>query len=127
MNELELYRLKDSVFVEKANGTKVNYFIFDEFEIHQNIISPRTSQEWHRHEVIEEVLVVTSGVIAIKWKDNDRTYMEKASKGMVIRVGNSLHTIENLTDEQASFLVFRMVPDGKSKRDIIKNDKVTVS
>lgn len=46
---------------------------------------------------------------------------------MVIRVGNSLHTIENLTDEQASFLVFRMVPDGKSKRDIIKNDKVTVS
>lgn len=35
MNELELYRLKDSVFVEKDNGTKVNYFIFDEYEIHQ--------------------------------------------------------------------------------------------
>ncbi|MBS5957375.1 MAG: cupin domain-containing protein [Clostridiales bacterium] len=124
LDKLELYRPEDSIYVEKGNGTRVNYFIFDEFEIHENVISPKSAQEWHMHRAIEEVLVVTSGELTVRWKEEGGIYRETASKGMVIRVGNSVHTIENRTNEEAAFLVFRMVPDGKDKRNVIKHDKV---
>lgn len=76
------------------------------------------------HEKIEEALFVMSGEILIKWKE-DNTICEKAvQKNSVIRVKNSIHTIENQTNEDAAFLVYRMVPDGTSKREIIKYDKV---
>ncbi|RKD30801.1 hypothetical protein BET01_05660 [Lacrimispora algidixylanolytica] len=126
LDKLELYHPEDSIYVEKKNGTRVNYFIFDEFEVHENVISPKSAQEWHMHRAIEEVLVVTSGEITIRWKDEGGIYRETASKDTVIRVRNSIHTIENRMDQEATFLVFRMVPEGKNKRDIIKNDKVIV-
>lgn len=71
---LEIYDTSDSIFVEKDNHTKVNYFLFDEYEIHLNTI----------------------------------------------------HTLENRSDHEVRFLVYRMVPDGISKREMIKNDKELV-
>lgn len=35
--------------------------------------------------------------------------------------------IENETDEEVEFIVFRFVPDRVDKREIIKNDKVLVN
>lgn len=37
---LEIYDTADSIYVEKENHTKVNYFIFDEYEIHLNTLPP---------------------------------------------------------------------------------------
>ena len=127
MEALEIYRLENSLYNQKENLTKVNYFIFDEYEIHFNIIPSKTSQEWHMHREIEEALFVISGEILVRWKDNNIIREKLVSKNSVIRVKNSIHTVENRTNEEATFLVYRMVPDGTNKREIIKNDKVIFS
>jgi mannose-6-phosphate isomerase-like protein (cupin superfamily) len=127
METLEIHNLENSLYNQKENLTKVNYFIFDEYEIHFNIIPSKTSQEWHMHREIEEALFVISGEILVRWKDNNIIREKLVYKNSVIRVKNSIHTLENLTNEEATFVVFRMVPDGTNKREIIKNDKVIFS
>ena len=42
-------------------------------------------------------------------------------------MGNSVHTFANETDEDVEFVVFRFVPEGRDKREMIKSDKAVVS
>jgi len=127
MDEIDILTKLNAVSIIKENKTNVDYFIFDEFEIHQNKIPPDSKQEWHMHKIIEEVIVVTIGEICIRWKEDNQLKESIAAKGAVIRVKKSIHTIENRTKDFAEFIVFRMVPEGKNKREIIKNDKVVIS
>lgn len=120
---LEIYQLKDAIFCEKENKTKVHYFLFDEYEVHYNEIPPKSIQEWHRHTNIEETIFVLSGKFNMKWKQKEEIKSKTVSKNMLIRVKNSVHTLENPFEEEAVFVVFRMVADGENKQDIIKNDK----
>lgn len=112
MSKVEILTKKDAISVLKENGTQVDYYIFDEFEIHQCKISPHSIQEWHKHEKIEEVIVVTQGDICVKWKEDNAIKAETVSKGFILRVKDSIHTIENRTECYAEFNVFRMVPTG---------------
>ena len=120
---LEIYDTADSIYVEKENHTKVNYFIFDEYEIHLNTLPPHSIQEWHKHHNIEEVIFIISGKLKILWKEGEQTESRIVSENSIVRVKNSIHTLENESDEDVRFLVYRMVPDGVDKRNIIKNDK----
>ena len=120
---LEIYDTTDSIYVEKENHTKVNYFIFDEYEIHLNTLPPHSIQEWHKHHNIEEVIFIISGKLKILWKEGEQTESRIVSENSIVRVKNSIHTLENESDEDVRFLVYRMVPDGVDKRNIIKNDK----
>lgn len=125
---LKIYTSDDAISVMKPNGTYVDYFLFPEYEIHYNQLSPRMIQEWHYHLQIEEVLIIISGKMICKWLDeNGQVNTSIVSKNDVIQVGNSIHTFENITDEIAEFLVFRLVLDGKNKRALIKNDKTIVT
>lgn len=126
MEVIEILDENDGIFVEKDNKTGVCYFLFDEYEIHLNKIPPNTIQEWHYHSIIEEVLVVTKGDIIISWKDNNIIYSRTLKKGSLARVKQSLHTIKNSSEDFSEFIVFRMVPTGVNKRELIKNDKVTL-
>ena len=126
MAEVDIFTKLDAISIIKENKTNVDYFIFDEFEVHLNKIPPNTIQEWHMHIKIEEVIVVTSGEMSIKWKENGDINNERLMKGSVVRVKKSIHTIENNTDNWAEFTVFRMVPTGEIKREIIKNDKIVI-
>lgn len=120
---LEIYDTTDSIYVEKENHTKVNYFIFDEYEIHLNTLPPHSIQEWHKHHNIEEVIFIISGKLKILWKEGEQTESRIVSENSIVRVKNSIHTLENESNEDVRFLVYRMVPDGVDKRNIIKNDK----
>lgn len=120
---LEVYDTADSIYIEKENHTKVNYFIFDEYEIHLNTLPPHSIQEWHKHNSIEEVIFIISGKLKILWKEAEQTEWRIVSENSIVRVINSIHTLENDFDEDVRFLVYRMVPDGVNKRNIIKNDK----
>ena len=100
------FSLRKMQFPFSKNGTQVDYYIFDEFEIHQCKISPHSIQEWHKHEKIEEVIVVTKGEICVKWKEDNTIKTEKISKGFILKVKNSIHTIENRTECHAEFNVF---------------------
>ncbi len=124
--ELDIFTKLDGISVTKENKTDVDYFIFDEFEIHLNKIPPNTKQEWHKHKIIEEVLVVTKGELIVRWKENESIETTTVFKDNIVRVKKSIHTIENHTDEWAEFTVFRMVPSGEDKREIIKKDKVII-
>lgn len=120
---MQIIRQTDGISVEKKDGTRVIYHIFSEFEIHYNNIPPLTQQDWHRHEVIEEVLFLISGKLEVVWNEKEKIKKEFVNTGDIIRVEKSLHSINNPTLQEATFLVLRFVPDGKDKRSIIKSDK----
>lgn len=124
---MEFYQTKDSIEVHKENGTDVNYFIFNEYEIHYNKINPHTCQEWHFHSQIEETLLVTKGELICYWIENGEKKEHKAVENEIIRVKNYTHTFANESDNIAEFTVFRFVHDGVDKRDIIKSDKTIVN
>jgi len=126
VEEVDILSKDDAISAVKENGTSVEYFIFDEFEVHLNKIPPNSIQEWHKHKLIEEIIVVTDGELTISWKENHSTQHKTLVKGNVVRVKKSAHTIQNDTDKFAEFNVFRMVPTGDNKRDIIKNDKTVI-
>lgn len=127
MENIEILSRDNAINIIKENKTIVDYFIFDEFEIDLNKIPPKSIQEWHIHNLIEEVIVVTSGVICVKWNVNNKICNKIVPDGSVIRMNKSIHTIENNTDNWAEFIVFKMVPSGTIQRDIIKSDKVIIN
>lgn len=126
MKEVEIVPIDDAITVEKDNKTKVSYFLFDEFEVHKNTIPKNTIQEFHKHSKIEEVIYVTKGTIIVEWIEDNKIQSKEASENTLVRVKKSIHTIKNTSSEDAEFIVFRMVPDGKNKREIIKHDKKVI-
>lgn len=49
---IDIRQLSEAISVEKDNGTMVNYFLYPEFEIHQNVLPANTIQDWHKHQAI---------------------------------------------------------------------------
>lgn len=123
---LNLYKKTDSIHVVKENKTEVNYYIYPEYEIHLNKIPPRSVQEWHFHSNIEEVIVVTKGILTCRWLEHEEEKVELIHKDELVQVKKSIHTFENNTEEEVEFIVFRLVLDGKDKRELIKKDKTIV-
>lgn len=123
---MEYYYLDDAIYVDKKDGTKVHYFIFDEFEIHYNSIVPHTSQQWHFHSKIEEVIMVTKGSLTCYWVEDDIRKKKVLKEKEIIRVQQSVHTFANQSDQEVEFTVFRFVPNGINKHELIKNDKEVV-
>lgn len=123
---LNIYSESDSIHVVKDNQTEVNYFIFSEYEIHLNKIPPNSIQEWHFHTNIEEIIVVTKGILTCKWLDGENEHTTSIHKNEMVQVKNSIHTFGNNTNDDVEFIVFRLVLDGKDKRELIKNDKTIV-
>lgn len=121
--EIEIRNSKEALSRVKKNGTEVQYFLYPEFEVHTNKIPSGSIQDWHRHQQVEEVIVVTSGKISIETIENATLERAEVKQGDVLRVKNSIHRLVNRNRTSASFIVFRFVPQGVSQADIIKNDK----
>ncbi len=56
--------------MDKENGTAVDDSIPPKFEIHRSWISPHGVQERHRHQAIEEVIIVTRGQLTLSFLEN---------------------------------------------------------
>lgn len=123
MGKINIIRQAQSIHVQKDNKTLVDYFLFDEYEIHYNIIPPNCVQEWHYHAKIEEAILVTKGTLEVYWKGKE-TYHQTLLAGDLVQVKDAMHTFCNESKKTAEFIVFRLVLDGKSKKDIIKHDKI---
>jgi uncharacterized cupin superfamily protein len=114
-----------AIHVDKVEGSSVDYYIFPEYEVHYNEIKPGTVQLWHHHQVISETLYVVEGEIEAHWLDEDGKKQKKVvTIGDVVEVENTPHTFINSSQKIVKFLVFRFVPTGEDKREVIKNDKV---
>ncbi len=119
-------RAGDVASVSKSEGTTVRYYCFDEFEVHYDVIEPRTIQQWHRHERVEECLLVLEGVLMVRWMraDSGEHASELLRVGDLVRVGRAFHSFENESDSAVRAVVFRHVPSGKSRRQIFRYDKL---
>lgn len=122
----EIYTMEDAIEVDKNNGTHVLYYLFDEYEIHLNTIAPYSKQEWHYHSQIEEIILIQTGVLTCYEKYNDKILRKDIYENELICVNQSIHTFANETNQEVKMIVFRLVLDGYSKREIFKNDKKIV-
>ena len=120
---MKIVEQKDSIFVSKPEGTDVRYYIFPEYEIHYNEIKSGTTQPWHHHNIIEETIYIISGELKALWTDKDVKHFQTAKAGDIVRVENNPHTFVNESQDTVKFLVFRLILEGKDKRQQIKNDK----
>ncbi len=121
---IDIRQLSEAISVEKDNGTKVNYFLYPEFEIHQNVLPANTIQDWHKHQAIEEIIVPTKGNVTIQVLEDNAVRTYTANCGEVLRVKQSIHRIIGDDKEETEFIVFRFVPTGSDQSDKIKNDKL---
>ncbi len=112
-----------AISITKPEGTNVDYYIFDEYEIHHNEIPPGSKQVWHHHEKIEETIYIISGSLKVQWIENGAKKEKTVSKGDVIRVEDTPHNFTNSSDRPCKFIVFRLVLQTKNFRELIKNDK----
>jgi len=112
----------DAISIVKENKTIVDYFLFDTFEIHKNLVPAGCVQDWHQHKMIEEIIFINSGSLLLEWMDaGDKKKLVKT--GEIIRMNNSIHRISNLGSFDAEFIVFRFVSPNKDQSNIIKADK----
>lgn len=65
------------------------------------------------------------GEIEIHYLDNDKRMRQRVQPNDLILVKDSIHTLSST--KECKFVVFRLVLDGKNKRDLIKNDKKVVN
>ena len=112
------------IFKKKEDGTEVIYQIFPEFEIHYNTLPSKSEQVWHHHQIIKEIICITSGEMEIFWKENGENTSTLIKTGDTIDVENNPHTFKNNSQKDCQFIVFRFVPSYKDNREIIKNDKI---
>ena len=126
MDQITFHSKKDAIHADKPNGTSVDYYIFPEYEVHTNCIAPYSIQEWHYHEKIIETLLITKGKLLCRYLEGTDQHSRYLYEGDLVQVGNSIHTFENDTEEEVQFIVFRFVPDGTDKREVIKRDKKVV-
>lgn len=117
---MEIIHSSSSIHKEKPDGTRVDYYLQKEYEIHYNEIPPGTIQEWHSHNKLEEVIFMLSGQIEVMWKDDDQENGATVNKGDLIRVENTMHTLVNISNKDASFIVFKIVLKGKDNSKIFK-------
>lgn len=122
---MEIIHSFNSTHKNKPDGTRVDYYLLKEYEVHYNQIPPGTSQEWHSHNQVEEVIFMVSGKLEIQWIDGDEKRVQKVEKGDLIRVGHDLHAFVNKSKRDASFIVLKMMLSGKDNSRIFKEDKQT--
>ena len=124
---MEIIHQSDAIHREKPDGTRVDYYLQPEYEIHYNEIPAGIVQEWHSHEQIEDVVLIIEGQLEVKWINDKEERKASLKSGDLVRVENTIHTFANTGDREAKFLVFKMVLEGKNNSKILKEDKIPVS
>lgn len=115
---------QDALHASKPEGINVNYYLFDEYEVHYNEQAPHSIQVWHHHEKIWETLFIIEGELIVKWR------VDEVEKGQIVRTGDLVetehtpHTFINNTDRTIKFLVIKQVLTGQNKKELFKMDKV---
>ncbi len=121
---MKIIKKTEAIHVDKPEGTKVDYYLRDEYEVHYNEQFAGSTQTWHHHEKISETLFIIEGELTAKWKENDVEKTQIVSTGDLIESENTSHTFVNHTDKIVKFIVIKQVLTGENKVDLLKNDKV---
>ncbi len=123
---MEFVSKSDAISATKPEGIDVQYYLFDDYEIHMNVQEPHTTQQWHRHEKIREILFMFEGTLMTRWLDeNGDEQAREVHAGDHVDTGREMHTFENVSDKPAKFFALKMMPTGENHRETFKTDKVT--
>lgn len=122
---MKITRREDANYVEKPEGTKVAYYLFDDYEVHYNDQAPHTTQTWHHHNEVWETIYIIDGQLTAYWRDaGGKEYSQVCLAGDLIETERTPHTFENQSDSIARFLVVKRIPTSQNYRDTLKNDKI---
>ncbi len=121
---IEITRQTSAISVTKSSGTQVDYYLYPEFEIHVNILPAGVVQDWHKHQQLDENIIVTSGEITVEYLENGHVSSQTVQENDVLRVKRSINRLLNQSSEPAQFIVFRFVPTGQEQSELMKQDKV---
>lgn len=122
---MKITRKSDVTHIEKPEGTSVDYFLFDDFELHYNEQAPHTTQMWHKHAQIWESLYIIDGELVARWRDEAGEHESVVRAGDYVESERSVHTFENVSDKPVRFVVMKRMPTGKNYRETFKTDKIT--
>lgn len=114
----------DAKYVAKPEGTRVTYFLFDEYEVHYNEQIAGSTQLWHHHEKIWETIYMIEGELTAQWRENGEEKKQIIRAGDLVEVEYTPHTFTNHTANKIKFLVIKQVLKGLNNRDVMKTDKV---
>ncbi|MFH1457423.1 MAG: cupin domain-containing protein [Patescibacteria group bacterium] len=121
---MKIISQKEIPNLHKPDGTKTWYYLFNEYEIHYNEISPKSTQPWHHHEKIQETLLIIEGSLVVKWKIDNKIKTQTVKQGGLIEFGVISHTVANRSSKKTKFICFKQVLSGKNKRELLKTDKI---
>jgi len=124
---MQILRRAEALQRTRPDGTSILYYLFDEYELHYNQLPPGTIQLWHHHNDLEEVLYVIEGDLDVQWTVNGERREDVARAGDIVRVEQSSHTFVNASPTVVTFLVIRLVLDGRDKRGIGEPARVAVA
>lgn len=121
---MKIIHKTDAVHVPKPQSVEVDYYLFDDYEVHYNEQLPHTTQDWHHHDVIWETLYIVDGELTAYWRENAETKSRVVKAGDLIETERSSHTFANESDGVVRFLVLKRVPSDENYRAVFKNDKI---
>lgn len=121
---MKIIHKSDAIHADKPEGTKVDYYLRPEYEVHYNEQVPQSTQTWHHHDYILETLFIIEGELTAKWRENGKEVEEIVRTGDLIETENTPHTFINHTDKIIKFLVIKQVLSGENKAKLLKTDKV---
>lgn len=121
---MKIYHKEDALRISKPEGISVDYYLFNEYEIHYNKQAPNSSQTWHHHEKVWETLYIIDGELIAKWKDGEIEKSEIVKSGDLLETERTPHVFINNSNQTVKFIVFKQLLSGKNKKDILKKDKV---
>ncbi|WP_460055160.1 cupin domain-containing protein [Pseudolactococcus yaeyamensis] len=121
---IDITRQVSAISVTKSSGTQVDYYLYPEFEIHKNSLPAGVVQDWHKHQELDENIIVTSGEITVEYLANSHVSSQTIHENDVLRVKQSIHRLSNQSSEPAQFIVFRFMPTGREQSERMKRDKV---
>lgn len=124
MIDMRIIKKSEAVRVSKPEGTDVDYFLFDDYEVHYNEQAPGTMQTWHHHEEIWETLYIIDGELAARWREDGEEKTQVVRAGDLIESERSAHTFTNESDTTVRFLVIKRIPTNQDYKEVFKNDKV---
>ena len=121
---MKIIKKTNALHVDKPEGTRVDYYLRKEYEVHYNEQAPASTQVWHHHEQISETLFIINGKLTAKWRNTDKIETQVVSVGDLIETENTPHTFTNHTNKITKFLVIKQVFSGQNKTEVLKTDKV---
>lgn len=121
---MKIIKKTDALHIDKPEGTRVDYYLRKEYEVHYNEQVPGSTQTWHHHEKISETLFIIEGELTAKWRNEGNEHTQIVSAGDLIEPENTPHTFTNHTNEIVKFLVIKQIFSGNDKTELLKTDKV---